>query len=186
MVHINIEFKARCSKTAKIKKILISRNADYKGTDYQVDTYFKVNSGRLKIREGTIENALIYYERKDTKKPKQSKISLFPLNSNSSSSLKEILADSLGILVVVAKQREIYFIENVKFHVDSIQNLGTFIEVEAIDNEGTIGIEKLQEQCHFYLDLFGVSEKDLISSSYSDLIQYGHDGSDASQSPVSP
>ncbi|MFX1285814.1 MAG: class IV adenylate cyclase [Promethearchaeota archaeon] len=170
MVHRNIEFKAKCSNTGKIKKILISRNADYKGTDYQVDTYFKVNSGRMKIREGTIENALIYYERIDTRKPKQSNVSLFPLNSNSSSSLKEILTKSLGVLVIVEKKRAIYYIENVKFHVDTIENLGSFIEVEAIDHEGIIGIEKLQEQCHFYLELIGVSEEDLISSSYSDLV----------------
>ena len=169
MVHRNIEFKARCSNPEKIKKILISKKADYKGTDYQIDTYFKVNSGRLKLREGKIENALIYYERQDTKGPKQSKVSLYALNSTSTTFLKEILTKSLGILIVVEKQRAIYYVENIKFHIDFIKELGTFIEVEAIDSEGTISIEKLQEQCHFFLELFGISEEDLISSSYSDL-----------------
>lgn len=170
MVHRNIEFKAKCANPNKIKDILISRNANYEGTDNQVDTYFKVNSGRLKLREGKIENALIYYERKDMKWPKKSNVSLFPLNSNSSSSLKEILTKSLGVLVVVEKKRAIFFIENVKFHIDFIKYLGSFVEVEAIDNEGMIGIEKLEEQCQFFLELFGVSEEDLISSSYSDLL----------------
>ncbi len=168
MVHRNIEFKAKCANPNKIKEILISRNANYQGTDNQVDTYFKVNSGRLKLREGNIENALIYYERKATKWPKQSNVSLFPLNSYSS--LKEILTKSLGILVVVEKKRAIFFIENVKFHIDFIKDLGSFVEVEAIDNEGMIGIKKLEEQCRFFLELFGVSEEDLISSSYSDLL----------------
>ena len=168
MVHRNIEFKAKCANPNKIKEILISRNANYQGTDNQVDTYFKVNSGRLKLREGNIENALIYYERKATKWPKQSNVSLFPLNSYSS--LKEILTKSLGILIVVEKKRAIFFIENVKFHIDFIKDLGSFVEVEAIDNEGMIGIKKLEEQCRFFLELFGVSEEDLISSSYSDLL----------------
>ncbi|MHA2245519.1 MAG: class IV adenylate cyclase [Candidatus Hodarchaeales archaeon] len=170
MAHRNIEFKARCSNPEKIKDILVSRQADFQGVDHQVDSYFNVNSGRFKLREGKIENTLIYYERKDTKKPKQSNINLFPLNSNSSSSLKEILTRSLGVLVVVKKQRAIYFINNIKFHIDIVEELGSFIEVEAIDVDGTIGIVKLQEQCQFFLELFGVSEENLISSSYSDLL----------------
>lgn len=170
MAHRNIEFKARCSNPEKIKEILVSRQADFQGVDHQVDSYFNVSSGRLKLREGKIENALIYYERKNTKRPKQSNISLFPLNSNSTSSLKEILTKSLDILVVVSKQRAIYYINNIKFHIDIVEELGSFIEVEAIDVDGTIGIVKLQEQCQFFLELFGVSEENLISSSYSDLL----------------
>ena len=170
MAHINIEFKARCNNPEKIKKILISRNADYKGLDRQVDTYFKVNTGRLKLREGEIERALIYYSRKDTKEPKQSDVTLFSIDSNSGVLLKEILTKSLGILVIISKQRGIYFIDNIKFHIDTVEELGSFVEVEAIDSDGTIGITKLQEQCQFFLKLFEISEEDLISKSYSDLL----------------
>ncbi|MFX0016312.1 MAG: class IV adenylate cyclase [Promethearchaeota archaeon] len=170
MTHKNIEFKAKCSDPGKIKEILISRKADFKGIDIQVDTYFKVNSGRLKLREGKIENALIYYERSDTKEPKKSDVTLFKYDPNSSSSLREILTKSLGVLVVVSKQRAIYFIENIKFHIDNVENLGSFVEVEAIDIDGTIGIEKLREQCQFFLELFEISEENLVSKSYSDLL----------------
>jgi len=84
--------------------------------------------------------------------------------------LKEILTKALGILVVVDKKREIYFIDNVKFHIDIVENLGTFVEIEAIDNDGDIGKEKLLEQCQLYLDMFNIPQKDLISVSYSDLL----------------
>ncbi|MFH1455391.1 MAG: CYTH domain-containing protein [archaeon] len=84
--------------------------------------------------------------------------------------MKEILTKALGILVVIDKQREIYFIDNVKFHIDIVEDLGTFVEIEAIDNDGTIGKDKLLEQCHFFLDLFKISQEDLISVSYSDLL----------------
>jgi predicted adenylyl cyclase CyaB len=72
--------------------------------------------------------------------------------------------------VIVSKKRKIYFIENVKFHFDTIKKLGTFIEVEAIDTNGEFGIEKLKEQCDKYAAFFDIKPEDYISLSYSDLI----------------
>ena len=168
MTHINIEIKAKSNNQDAIREILKSKNADFKGVDHQIDTYFKVNNGRLKLREGKIENHLIHYQRKNKEGPKQSDVTLF--KSDPKSSLKEILTKALGILVVVNKKREIYFIDNVKFHIDIVEDLGTFVEIEAIDNDGTIGKDKLLEQCQFFLDLFKISQEDLISVSYSDLL----------------
>lgn len=168
MEHINIEIKAKCSDQKFIRDVLKSRNADFKGVDHQIDTYFNVKSGRLKLREGRIENHLIHYERENKEGPKQSNVTLF--NSGPKSSLKEILTKSLGVLAVVDKQREIYFIDNVKFHIDSVKHLGTFVEIEAIDKEGNISKEKLLKQCQFFLELFKIPREDLIPFSYSDLL----------------
>ena len=168
MTILNIEIKAKSKNQDKIREILKSKNANFKGTDHQIDTYFKVGFGRLKLREGNIENNLIHYNRENKEGPKQSDIILF--KSASDSKLKELLTKALGILVVVDKKREIYFIDNVKFHVDTVKDLGTFVEIEAIDEDESIGKEKLLEQCQFYLDLFQVPKEDLISVSYSDLL----------------
>lgn len=168
MKHLNIEIKAKCNDHEKIRAILKLRNAEFKGIDHQIDTYFKVNNGRLKLREGNIENFLVFYEREDKEGPKQSDVILFKSDPNSS--LKDILLTSLGALVVVDKQREIYFIENVKFHIDTVKNLGTFMEIEAIDSDGSFGKEKLLERCQNYLDMFGIQKDDLISVSYSDIL----------------
>ena len=168
MKHINIEIKAKSNKHEKIREFLKSHDADFKGIDHQIDTYFKVNKGRLKLREGNIENYLIYYERENKEGPKQSDIILF--KSAPGSSLKSILVNANGVLTVVDKKREIYFIGNVKFHIDTVEELGTFMEIEAIDEDGSIGKEKLLEQCEQYLKLFEISESDLISVSYSDLL----------------
>ena len=168
MAHINIEIKAKSNNQNTIREILKSKKTDYKGTDHQIDTYFKVNNGRLKLREGTIENYLIHYQRENKKGPKQSNVTLFSFNPESS--LKEVLTKALGILVVVDKQREIYFIDNVKFHIDTVKNLGTFVEIEAIDKSGTIGKAELLKQCQYFLNLFKISQDDLISVSYSDLL----------------
>jgi adenylate cyclase, class 2 len=168
MPHINIEIKASSKNPERIKSILKSRNANFRGVDHQIDTYFNVPFGRLKLREGNIENFLIYYDRENKRGPKQSNVILF--KSDPKSSLKSILTKSLGILIIVDKKREIYFIHNVKFHIDSVKDLGDYVEIEAIDEKGNLGRERLLEQCESYKKLFGISYKDLISSSYSDLL----------------
>ncbi len=165
---INIEIKAKSSNQNKVREILKSHSADFKGTDYQTDTYFKVSNGRLKLREGNIENNLIFYKRENKEGPKQSNVILS--KSNPESSLKEILTKALGILVIVYKQREIFFIDNVKFHLDSVKDLGTFVEIEATAIEGNIRREKLFKQCNYYMSLFRISQEDLLSVSYSDLL----------------
>jgi len=164
---INIEIKARCSDQDRIRNVLKSRHAEFRGEDHQIDTYFKVQRGRLKLREGNIEKALIYYEREDAQGPKKSEVILY---KDPSPSLKDILAKSMGIFVVVDKQREIYFIENVKFHIDTVQGLGSFVEIEAVDKDGSIEESRLLEQCRYYLAHLAISEEDQVAESYSDLL----------------
>ena len=67
-------------------------------------------------------------------------------------------------------EKEIYFIDNIKFHFDKVDKLGTFIEVEAIDKIGDIGIEKLNESCRYYVKYFEIKDDNFIANSYSDLI----------------
>jgi predicted adenylyl cyclase CyaB len=167
-MHINYEFKAYCDDIEFAQEQLLASNPLFIGTDHQVDTYFNVPNGRLKLREGNLENALIHYHRTNTAGAKQSDITLYKHQPDIS--LKEALTKALGIKVAVDKKRKIYFIDNVKFHFDEVQQLGTFLEVEAIDKDGTIGIEQLKEQCRHYAQLLGVQEKDYIAESYSDLL----------------
>jgi adenylate cyclase, class 2 len=168
MPHLNIEIKARCPTHQTIREILHARHADFRGTDHQIDTYFKVNHGRLKLREGHIENAFIYYEREDQEGPKQSSVTLVPTTPGSP--LKALLTQAMGILMVVEKQRDIYFIDNVKFHLDEVTGLGTFVEIEAIDYDGTIGSERLLAQCQTFLALFNIQPDQMVAGSYSDLL----------------
>src|SRR3989344_9198321 len=116
---INVEFKARCSDTERIRKILYSLKAEYKGRDHQVDIYFNVPNGRLKLRKGNIENNLIGYEREDYAGAKQSNVHLVRVEPGSN--LEQALTTTLGVKAVVDKQRDIYFIGNVKFHLDEVK-----------------------------------------------------------------
>jgi adenylate cyclase, class 2 len=167
-MHINFEFKAKCNDSKAAEERLQALNPLFVGTDHQVDTYFNVPGGRLKLREGNIENALIHYNRTDTADAKQSDVTLY--KHQPEVSLKEALTRAMGIKTVVDKTRRIYFIDNVKFHFDEVKGLGCFLEVEAIDKDGSIGLEKLKEQCRYYAKLLGVQEQDYIAESYSDMV----------------
>ncbi|MEZ4948613.1 MAG: class IV adenylate cyclase [Saprospiraceae bacterium] len=163
-----IEIKAKCSDQNRIRTILKENNARFVGLDHQIDTYFNVNHGRLKLRQGNIENTLIHYHRPNQKGPKLSKVLLY--KPNPEQNLKQLLTAANGVLVEVDKKREIYFIDNVKFHLDVVKGLGTFVEIEAIDLDETLGLDKIQQQCDHYMNLFSIQEHDLIQVSYSDLL----------------
>ncbi len=163
-----VEIKARCDDHEVVRAMLRERQADFRGSDHQIDTYYDVPVGRLKLRRGNIENALIYYDRPDQPEPKESDVLLH--ETGETGSLADILDKLFGRLVVVDKRREIYFIGNVKFHLDLVEGLGTFVEIEAIDDEGRYPVEELRRQCTDYVTLFGIRERDLLMSSYSDML----------------
>ena len=169
MNHKNIEIKARCADASFIRNYLQQQQARFVGVDDQADTYFNTQNGRLKMRQGPIENSLIYYNRENKAGPKLSEVKLLPLDNNADL-LKDLLTKAHGVKVVVKKKREIYFIENVKFHIDEVEGLGSFVEIEAIDIDGSLGLEKIKEQCYFYLQQFQIGEDDLLTHSYSDLL----------------
>jgi predicted adenylyl cyclase CyaB len=168
MAHLNVEIKAKCQDPEFIRRYLQSNHAEHKGTDHQTDTYFNVQHGRLKLREGNIENNLIFYERNDQAQAKESNFYL--VNVADPLMLKEVLVKSLGIKIIVAKKRDIYFIDNVKFHIDEVAGLGNFAEIEATNFHAAIPKEELRRQCEFYMTEFRIPERDLISVSYSDML----------------
>ncbi len=162
------EIKARTNRIDEIRAILQEKNATSKGIDHQVDTYFKIETGRLKLRQGNVETNLIYYNRPNTKAPKKSTVLLY--KPDESDHLKAILEAVHPVLCVVDKQREIYFIDNVKFHLDTVNSLGTFVEIEAIDDTNELDYDIILKQCNAYMSALDIAEGDLISVSYSDLI----------------
>ncbi len=167
MSYINVEIKARCPDASFIREYLVQHKAEFKGTDDQTDTYFNVPYGRLKLREGVIENNLIYYQREDKEGPKDSEFTLMKVNDPLL--LKQILTQAAGIKTIVRKKREIYYIGNVKFHLDEVPGLGNFVEIEAGNMLAGLSAEQLKTQCEHYLNEFGIRKEDLLSGSYSDM-----------------
>ena len=143
MTFLNVEIKAKCNNVGFIRNYLLSNGAEFKGMDEQTDTYFNVSNGRLKLREGNIENNLIYYERSDQAGPKNSHFHLVKVSD--ANSLKEVLTRSIAVKAIVKKKREIYYINNIKFHIDEVSNLGSFIDIEAVNIFVDISQVKLME-----------------------------------------
>jgi len=169
MNHINIEIKAKCFHPEKVEAFLLSNSARFIGLDHQKDTYFIVPAGRLKLRQGNIENSLIFYNRPDQEGPKQSDFSLSKVTDGAAT--EQLLEKALGIKVVVEKHRKIFFIDNVKFHLDEVPGLGSFVEIEAGNlSDPSKTIDDLKAQCDFYMQAFEVAEADLIHHSYSDML----------------
>lgn len=180
MTHINYEIKAKISEEHqdRIRKILKTDRAEFLGNYHQIDTYLNVEKGKQKIRKSyledvLVENELIEYKRKTKKGPELSKPTIYNLNKHSY--LEGIRKSMHGVLIEVDKQREIYFIENIKFYIDKITDLGTFVEIKAqseLDEEENPKIHpnKLKEQCEHYKNLFKIENDQLIASSYSDML----------------
>lgn len=166
----NIEIKARHKDFDAFYKKLSELPHRYEGLDVQVDTFFESKSGRLKLRESSLNGAfLIPYLRPDSKGPKESDYALIKVENPSK--LKELLNEILGIKTVVKKERQIYHYQNVRIHYDHVEGLGSFIELEAVV-ENPDEVEKNIKKVQQLLQFFGIKEEDMIAGAYADMQEH--------------
>ncbi|MTG97383.1 class IV adenylate cyclase [Myroides albus] len=164
----NIEFKAKVENLDRLIAIAELSNIKLEGSYKQVDTYYDVPKGRVKLREYGNFSSLIYYNRENTKAVKQSDVIYYQHAPNQA--LSAILELQFGVKVRVSKVRKIYKVDNVSIHFDQVDGLGCFVEVEACSEENNKTVEDLQKQCDYFFNLFKLTQADLIEQSYSDLV----------------
>lgn len=166
----NIEIKARYADLAKGRRIAESLNAKRVGRDHQVDTYFRTREGRLKLRESSLSGAqLIPYRRADAAGPKLSEYAVLPIQDPAL--IKPLLVSLLGVGAIVEKDREIFLIDNVRVHLDSVFGLGNFLEFEAVFEDATgERIEAETAKVRELMGRFGITEADLETGSYRELV----------------
>ena len=168
----NIEVKARANDWSGQR----SRAAKLTGAEpvllEQVDTFFKVPAGRLKLRQITREQGeLIFYQRPDQLGPKRSDYSV--AITDRPEALRDTLAQALGVYGEVKKRRWLYvsdaFGGHTRIHFDEVKGLGQHIELEVILQEGQSPEdgERIAEQFREALDIL---EDDLIDCAYLDLL----------------
>jgi predicted adenylyl cyclase CyaB len=167
----NIEIKARLSPelTRLIRSEALTRSSLAPEILYQTDTFYKVPSGRLKLREfedGTAE--LIAYERPDRAGPKQS--SYVRYLCDDPKSLAEALSRSLGIRGVVAKRRELIHVGQTRVHLDEVRGLGSYLELEVVLRESQ-SPEEGERIAAELMAVFGVAREALIEVAYIDLLE---------------
>lgn len=169
MSFLNIEIKAHCKDPQASEAYLLKAGARMTGIDVQEDTYFNVPEGRLKLRQGRIENNLIFYRRSDEEGPKASSFLLHPVTEGST--LHALLSEALGVKINVKKTRKIFFLDHTKFHIDEVPGWGNFIEIEVSNlNHPHLTEEQMQSDCRKYMAELGIREEDLVAGSYSDML----------------
>ena len=144
-------------------------NATFEWTKKQIDTYFNVNNGKLKLREQEGSNPeLISYERPEQLDDKVSNYFLVPINSPDN--FKVALENSLGIECIVEKIRTLFLWKNVRIHLDNVKHLGLFIEFEVVmDSDQMFAISK--DQLLFLREQFKLNKDQLISCGYKELLK---------------
>ncbi|XP_045130207.1 adenylate cyclase CyaB-like isoform X1 [Portunus trituberculatus] len=167
----NTEIKARVHDVAKLHKIAAELSQSSGEVLHQEDTFFNAQQGRLKLRViKDKKEELIYYERPDQEGPKCSDyVKVDRKAGELSGDIKLLLSRSLGIKGSVKKTRTLYMVGQTRIHVDKVENLGDFMELEVMLNddqsleEGETIAKDLQEK-------LGVKEEDLLTGAYMDMI----------------
>jgi len=165
-----VELKAKVDNLEPFRKKLESLKAEYVGIFRQIDMYYEVPQGRLKLRETEGENGahLVYYERPDVKGPKQSQVFIIELSKPQF--MKQFLNKVLCTKTVIDKQRAIYRIEGTQVHLDKAKKLGTYVEFERPTENTPEATQKAHEKLEKLMQTLGIKPETLQKGSYSDLI----------------
>ena len=130
----NLELKHYCANFKKIREILKEIGAKKEIVKNQKDYFFNLSKksdspGRLKLRLENNTKTLVYYERPDFVKSKNtiSKVTLYNVADNQ---LLHFLIETFGIQAIVEKKREVWRKDNAVFHLDTVKNVGDIFEVE--------------------------------------------------------
>jgi cytidine deaminase len=157
----NLEIKARDADPRRSLEAALALGADDRGELTQRDAYFAGARGRLKLRQQTPGDAeLIQYRRPDQAGARVSEFRVVPVGE--AAALEQALDSALGTLVVVEKRRRLLLWEGVRIHLDDVDGLGSFVELEAPEDGGEAAkVERLTAALQI---------GDPIPGSYSDLL----------------
>ncbi len=165
----NVEIKARVAALDIIRTRAKSLASGPGEVLNQIDTFFVVPCGRLKVREFSDGSGeLISYDRPNQAGPKESAYSRFACQN--ARALVETLGRVLPVRGVVVKRREVFLVGRTRVHLDQVEGLGLFVEFEVVlaPNEPAAAGER---EAHELLGLLSIQEIDLVAGAYIDLIE---------------
>ena len=165
----NIEIKAHVRDLAGLR----NRAEAVSDTPVQVipqeDTFFHTPKGRLKLRQLQPDLAqLVYYERPDQDGPKRSNYHIF--ETRDPSGLKTALSMALGVRGIVRKTRYLYLAGQTRIHLDDVEGLGQFMELEVVLQDGQSDADG-QSIAEDLMAKLGVRTEDLLEGAYMDLLE---------------
>jgi adenylate cyclase class IV len=177
----NLEIKARLCDPASAVRRAVDLEPLPHSVERQVDTYFTVPRGRLKLRRrwtaaeprvGAVPDReqsceLIAYGRPNTVGARRSDYVLLPLPPESR--VEDVLELATGLDARVEKVRTVFLHDDVRIHVDEVAGLGSFLELEAILDE-TCGEAQAKEKIERLRRHLGIEDGDLVAGSYRELV----------------
>jgi predicted adenylyl cyclase CyaB len=165
----NIEIKARVEELGDVRKKVASLATGPSQVVDQRDTFFHVTRGRLKVRafaDGSGE--LIAYDRANERGPRQSTYTR--VDCHDVAALCEALSGVLQVRGVVSKHREVFMVGRTRIHLDEVENLGSFVELEVVLADGE-SPDAGQLEARGLLESLNIPESDLIADAYIDLLE---------------
>jgi predicted adenylyl cyclase CyaB len=160
-----LELKAKVKSLPIVRLKLSDLSAHHIGTFHQIDTYYNIHKGRLKLREikGEKRAELIFYDRENITGLKKSQVMIVEIQKPES--FKLLCQRALTIRIVIEKKREIYKLKGTQIHLDCVKDLGTYIEFERVITNSAKDRKSLED----LMKKLKIQDKDLIKDSYSDL-----------------
>jgi len=165
----NVEIKAKVLDLGAVRRI-VAGLADSGPMEFeQEDTFFACPRGRLKLRRfvGCSQAELIYYERPEVAGPKESRYLVHP--TADPDGLCEVLAVALGIRGVVRKRRTVYIIGPTRVHLDQVESLGEFVELEVV-LQPEQDLAQGEATARELMAKLGIAQGQLIDRAYLDLL----------------
>ncbi len=160
----NLEIKLPIDSFDKIKNILIENKAENKGILNQKDTYFKYGKGLLKLREQNGSFQLIKYNRDESGNDRWSNYELLFIEGKN---IEKYLCDILTTECVVEKARELFLFNNTRIHLDTVKNLGLYMELETLVFDD---MEDAKKRFNNVVEMLKLDSFRQIRKSYRNLI----------------
>lgn len=166
----NIELKARVADLTAAEAVAVRlAGPEPNARLSQLDTYFRVPDGRLKLRETKGGRAeLVFYRRADSRELRPCEYEIAPVGD--ADGIKRLLGAAFGVRAVVEKTRTVYLYRNVRIHLDRVERLGAFLEFEAVVPEGAADAEG-EALVRELMQEFSIRPEDLVGESYCDMIE---------------
>ena len=135
----------------------------------QGDTFFRVPHGRPKLRRirDSPHGTLIYYDRPDRPESRYSEYHLALVDD--AEEVETLLDTALGTLVKVDKTRHLFLYGATRIHLDRVENLGCFVELETVMQYQTE--EEARAEHVLVKQTLGLDEREIVAVSYGDLLQ---------------
>ncbi|MFL5844498.1 MAG: class IV adenylate cyclase [Solirubrobacteraceae bacterium] len=164
----NLELKAIDPDPARSLEVCRGLRATDAGEVVQRDTYFHVLHGGLKLREETPGGAhLIQFERSETAAPTESRYRIIAIVD--AAACCAALSTALGVGAVVVKRRRVFLSKNLRIHLDDVDGLGTFVELEAVAAPG-VSVEADRASIEELRAAFGITDAHLVADGYARLL----------------